>query len=47
MKKVLNGIDTSKNEIEKNIYITDLKYILHTEFKEQIEKDGINIFTAA
>lgn len=38
MIKVLNGIDTSKNEIEKNIYITDLKYILHNEFKEEIEK---------
>lgn len=38
MKKILEKLEKCENMIEKNIYITDLKYIIHNEYKEDIEK---------
>jgi len=38
MKKILDKLEKCENMIEKNIYITDLKYVIHNEYKEDIEK---------
>ncbi len=37
LEPTLNKLDNASNEIEKNLYITNLRYIFHIEFKEQIE----------
>lgn len=38
LKQTLNKLEKSTNQNEKNLYITNLKYILHNNFKEDIEK---------
>ena len=38
LKQTINKLQNANNELEKNLYITNLKYILHNEFKGDIEK---------
>lgn len=38
INQILHNYNNTNNMIEKNIYITNLRYLLHTNYKEEIEK---------